>query len=88
VFFHRLGEIRDQTLENQRYQASGLNLAVAAVILCPTVYLSDAVAEMRSNGERVREDLLASVCRSATSQGFDRDIKTQRFEQDVLPTPG
>jgi TnpA family transposase len=31
IFFHRLGEIRDRTLENQRYRASGLNLAVAAV---------------------------------------------------------
>jgi|GEM_PF-5461233 len=29
VFFHRLGEIRDRTFENQRYRASGLNLAVA-----------------------------------------------------------
>jgi len=33
VFFHRLGEIRDRTFENQRYRASGLNLAVAAIIL-------------------------------------------------------
>jgi hypothetical protein len=24
VFFHRLGEIRDRTFENQRYRASGL----------------------------------------------------------------
>ena len=24
IFFHRLGEIRDRTLENQRYRASGL----------------------------------------------------------------
>src|SRR5208337_2475509 len=39
VFFHRLGEIRDRTFENQRYRASGLNLAVAAIILWNTVYL-------------------------------------------------
>ena len=38
VFFHRLGEIRDRTFENQRYRASGLNLAVAAIILWNTVY--------------------------------------------------
>ena len=37
VFFHRLGEIRDRTFENQRYRASGLNLAVAAIILCKLV---------------------------------------------------
>jgi hypothetical protein len=33
VFFHRLGEIRDRTFENQRYRASGLNLAVAAIMV-------------------------------------------------------
>ena len=43
VFFHRLGEIRDRTFENQRYRASGLNLAVAAIILWNTVYLGLAV---------------------------------------------
>jgi TnpA family transposase len=52
VFFHRLGEIRDRTFENQRYRASGLNLVVSAVILWNTVYLSHAVAELRSGGER------------------------------------
>ena len=41
IFFHRLGEIRDRTLENQRYRASGLNLAVAAVIL-GIPFISDA----------------------------------------------
>ena len=61
VFFHRLGEIRDRTLENQRCRASGLNLVVAAVILWNTVYLSHAVAELRSNGERVRDDFLAHI---------------------------
>ena len=36
VFFHRLGEIRDRTFENQRYRASGLNLAVADAPRMPT----------------------------------------------------
>ena len=61
VFFHRLGEIRDRTFENQKYRASGLNLAVAAVILWNTVYLGRAVAELRSRGEAVDDDLLAHV---------------------------
>jgi len=61
VFFHRLGEIRDRTFENQRYRASGLNLAVAAVILWNTVYLGRAVTELRSRGEVVGDDLLAHV---------------------------
>jgi TnpA family transposase len=32
VFFNRLGELRDRSFENLRYRASGLNLAVAAII--------------------------------------------------------
>ena len=61
VFFHRLGEIRDRTFENQRYRASGLNLAVAAIILWNTVYLGRAVDELRSRGEIIPDDLLAHV---------------------------
>ncbi|MFZ3182345.1 MAG: Tn3 family transposase [Methylocystis silviterrae] len=51
MFFHRLGEIRDRTFENQGYRASGLNLVVSAVILWNIVYLRHAVAEPRSSGE-------------------------------------
>jgi hypothetical protein len=61
VFFHRLGEIRDRTFENQRYRASGLNLAVSAIILWNTVYLSRAVDELRSRGEILLDELLAHV---------------------------
>jgi TnpA family transposase len=61
LFFHRHGEIRDRTFENQRYRASGLSLAVAAVILWNTVYLSRAVAELRANGEAMPDDLLAHI---------------------------
>ena len=61
VFFHRLGEIRDRTFENQRYRASGLNLAVAAIILWNTVYLSRAVTELRSQGEVIGDELLAHI---------------------------
>jgi len=61
VFFHRLGEIRDRTFENQRYRASGLNLAVAAVILWNTVYLGRAADELRSRGEILPDELLAHV---------------------------
>ncbi len=61
IFFHRLGEIRDRTLENQRYRASGLNLAVAAIILWNTVYLGRAVEELRSRGEAIPDELVARV---------------------------
>ena len=61
VFFHRLGEIRDRTFENQRYRASGLNLAAAAIILWNTVYLGRAVDELRSCGEIIPDEVLAHV---------------------------
>ena len=61
VFFHRLGEIRDRTFENQRYRASGLNLTVAAIILWNTVYLGRAVDELRSSGEIIPDELLGHV---------------------------
>lgn len=61
LFFHRHGEIRDRTFENQRYRASGLNLAVATVILWNTVYLSRAAAELRSAGADLPDDLLAHI---------------------------
>ncbi len=61
VFFYRLGEIRDRAVENQRYRASGLNLAVAAIILWNTVYLGRAVDELRSPGEAIPDELLAHI---------------------------
>ena len=64
VFFHRLGEIRDRTFENQRYRASGLNLAVAAITLWNTVYLGRAVDQLRSQGEVIDDALLGGNTRS------------------------
>ena len=61
MFFHRLGEIRDRSFENQRYRASGLNLAVGAVILWNTVYLGRAVDDLRARGEAINDQLLAHV---------------------------
>ena len=50
MFFHRLGEIRDRSYENQRYRASGLNLVIAAITLWNTVYLERAVNALRERG--------------------------------------
>jgi len=33
VFLNRLGELRDQSFENRRYRASGLNLVAATITL-------------------------------------------------------
>src|SRR5208283_5018048 len=43
VFFHRQGEIRDRTFENQSFRASGLSLITAAIVHWNTVYLDRAV---------------------------------------------
>ncbi|MGY0834659.1 Tn3 family transposase [Azospirillum argentinense] len=61
VFFHRLGELRDRTFENQSHRASGLNLVVAAIVLWNTVYLGRAVDALRAAGEDIPADLLAHV---------------------------
>lgn len=58
VFFNRLGEIRDHGFDQQRYRASGLNLATAAIALWNTVYLERAVASLKANGETIDPDLL------------------------------
>lgn len=61
VFFHRLGELRDRTFENQSHRASALNLVVAAIVLWNTVYLARAVDAVREAGEEVPADLLPHV---------------------------
>ncbi len=58
VFFYRLGEIRDRSFEQQRYRASGLNLATAAITLWNTVYLERAVNAIRSQGQHLDDELL------------------------------
>src|SRR5246127_4551211 len=58
VFFNRLGELRDRTLENQQHRASGLNLVVAAIVLWNTVYLDRAVQALRNRGQMIPEALL------------------------------
>jgi TnpA family transposase len=61
VFFHRLGELRDRSFENQAYRASGLNLLVAAIILWNTRYLQAAFDTLRARGHAVTPDLIRHV---------------------------
>ena len=60
IFFHRLGEIRDRSFENQRNRASGLNLVTAAIVLWNTVYLERAIAAL-SRDRPIDDALIASV---------------------------
>ena len=61
VFLHRLGEIRDRTLESQSRRANGLNLVVAAIILWNTVYIEHAVKELRRQGHHIPDYLLPHI---------------------------
>ena len=61
VFFHRQGEIRDRTFENQSFRASGLSLITAAIVHWNTVYLDRAVRQLRAQGATIPDDLLAHV---------------------------
>ena len=61
VFFHRQGEIRDRTFENQGFRASGLSLITAAIVHWNTVYLHRAVQHARALGATIPDDLLAHV---------------------------
>lgn len=61
VFFHRLGEVRERTYEDQRYRASGLNLLTACIVLWNTVYLAEAVEALRQRGETIDANLLEHV---------------------------
>ena len=61
LFFHRDGEIRDRTFENQRYRASGLNITIAAIVLWNTIYLGRAVAELRAQAETLPDKPLAHI---------------------------
>lgn len=61
VFFHRLGELRDRTAEDMAHRASGLNLAVNAIVLWNTTYLARAVAYARSQGVALTDEELSHV---------------------------
>lgn len=61
VFFHRQGEFRDRTFENQSFRASGLSLLTTAIVHWNTVYLALAVRHLRSQGASVPDELLTHV---------------------------
>ena len=61
VFFHERGEIRDRSFDSQAFRASGLNLAVSAIVLWNTVYLARAVAHLRAQGQAIPDNILPHV---------------------------
>jgi hypothetical protein len=61
MFFHRLGEMRDRSFENQTYRAADLNLLVSAVILWNTRYLQTAFDELKATGAVIRPGLVRYI---------------------------
>ena len=61
VCFHRLGQLRDRSIEALQHRASGLTLVTAAIALWNTVYLSRALDAVRRRGEIVPDTLLAHL---------------------------
>lgn len=60
---HRLGEIRDRGLENQSYRASGLTLITAAITLWNTVYIENAINQLKKKGLPLNDQLLSHLSR-------------------------
>ena len=58
VCFHRLGRLRDRTLESQQHRAGGLNLVVAAIVLWNTAYVERAIRHLRAGGEKIPSELM------------------------------
>ena len=61
VCFHRLGRLRDRSVEIQQYRASGLALVTAAIALWNTVYLDRALHALSQQGELVPVALLGHL---------------------------
>jgi TnpA family transposase len=78
VFFHRQGEIKDRTFENQSFRASGLSLITAAIVHWNTVYLDRAVRQLRARGAAISDDLLAHVAARVGTHRPDRRLRLDR----------
>ena len=58
IFFHRVGRIRDHSLQAQSHRASALNLVAGAIVLWNTTYLEAARQQLDRSGRSVPPDLL------------------------------
>ncbi|MBP1807793.1 hypothetical protein J2Z33_003674 [Rubellimicrobium aerolatum] len=58
IFFHRIGRVRDRSLDSQGHRASGLNLVTAAIVLWNTTYLQLALEELSRRGDAAPPPLL------------------------------
>lgn len=61
LFFGRLGELRDRALEDQMHRASCLHLLMAAIAAWNTIYLTEAFATLRRQGQEIAESTVAHI---------------------------
>lgn len=92
VFFHRQGELRDRSFENQSHRASGLNLLCAAIILWNTVYLTRALHALRShtNPDIARGAIDPQLMAHLSPLGWEHINLTGDYSWNTskTPTPG
>lgn len=79
--------MRDRSVENQFFRASGLNLLVAAINLWNTKYLDVANADLKRQGRPVNEDLLRHVaplpaCLAATNGSVNASLCRDDMHQE------
>lgn len=53
------GRIADRGQDTQQFRASGLNLAIAAIVHWNSTYMADAIGHLRATGKTVPPELLA-----------------------------
>jgi len=60
IFFGKHGEFRERALQDQLQRASALNIIINAISVWNTVYLEEAIKELKKRGD-FREDLMPHV---------------------------
>ncbi len=82
IFFNRRGMVQDQSYEDQRHRASGLNLVLAAIVLWNTIGLERAVGVLRAQGTAVPDEFLQHL----SPLGWERIILTGEYRWELQQT--
>lgn len=61
VCFHRLGEIRDRSYEDQLHRVNGLQLLISVIVIWNTVYIEKAIELLRSQGMEIPEEYVQHI---------------------------
>ncbi len=61
ISFHRRGEVRDRSVEDQHYRIAGMNLFAAIIIFWNTIKVGEVFANQKSDGKLLSPEMLAHV---------------------------